>query len=90
MAKRKPNQEVDQTAEQALWNASLQRRRAALHSVLYPPPLGLMPRKIHIEHRIKDILDACHRYIRSGLTPASEWINELAVLSEEHEALCKK
>lgn len=41
------------------------------------PPLGLVPEKIHKEHRIKDILDACSRYISCGKQIPQEWTNEL-------------
>ena len=95
MARQKPKQklpvdqkpEVDQTAEQALWNAAIKRRRDALRSALYPPPLGVMPRKVFLERRVGNILDACVRYKAAGRTPKLEWIEELYTRIEELEGL---
>lgn len=43
--------------------------------------IELMPKKLHQEKRMKDIIDAMKRYSDTGLTIPSEWINELAELN---------
>ena len=42
-----------------------------------PPPIGIMPRKIWLEHRAIDILDAMRRYIESGKEVPEGWLDEL-------------
>ncbi|MBR4614870.1 MAG: hypothetical protein IKO55_04635 [Kiritimatiellae bacterium] len=43
-----------------------------------PPPLGLMPRKIHVQRRTVDILEAMLRYVSAGLAIPDEWKDELS------------
>ena len=46
------------------------------------PPIGLMPRHLHIEKRIFDIKDAMNRYIDQKVPIPLEWYeeyNELAI-----------
>ena len=45
------------------------------------PPIGLMPKKIHQEHRMMDICAAMLRYIEVGLPVPEEWIEELSELA---------
>ncbi len=46
-------------------------------AVRTPPPLGLMPREIHIQKRAADILEAMLRYVREGLEIPQDWRDEL-------------
>lgn len=46
------------------------------------PPIGLKPRKLHDEERIKAICEAVIRYASNGQLPDKEWIDELADLIE--------
>lgn len=41
------------------------------------PPLGLMPRYIHEDKRIADILNAMKRYSEAGYAIPCEWVLEL-------------
>lgn len=41
------------------------------------PPLGLMPRKIHLNHRQRDIVKAIARYQEKGSPLPTEWLQEL-------------
>ena len=43
-----------------------------------PPPLGLMPREIHVQRRTVDILEAMLRYVSAGLVIPDEWKDELS------------
>lgn len=51
-------------------------------------PIGLMPRKIHREHRFYDVCDAISRYYNANLQIPIEWIEEynelLEVLNNEN------
>jgi len=49
------------------------------------PPLGLTPRRIHTEKRIRDILDALMRYNDADLSIPQEWIDELSDLNYEKQ-----
>ncbi|MFW5438109.1 hypothetical protein [Paenibacillus apiarius] len=40
------------------------------------PPLGIMPKRIWIEQRCKEITDAIQRYIEAGHTIPIEWVME--------------
>lgn len=40
------------------------------------PPLGLIPRKIHNQHRANAIHEAVNRYISAGMAVPIEWIEE--------------
>ena len=41
------------------------------------PPVGIMPEKLWHEHRMREILQACDRYLADGITPPREWKDEL-------------
>lgn len=41
------------------------------------PPLGLMPRWLHDATRMKDIMEACCRYINNYQPIPPEWLSEL-------------
>lgn len=41
------------------------------------PPLGIKPRAIHNEERMKEIVAAMQRYIDVGRRPPKEWIEEM-------------
>lgn len=42
------------------------------------PPIGIMPKKFWIEHRIEDLKYAIHRYLNANLYVPNEWYEELA------------
>lgn len=45
------------------------------------PPLGVLPRRIHEEHRLNDLLDAMSRYIEAGFYDFPvEWVQECVEL----------
>jgi len=46
------------------------------------PTIGLKPRKLHDDERIKAICEAVIRYASNGQLPDKEWIEELADLIE--------
>lgn len=48
------------------------------------PPLGVMPRFLHDELRMKDLTDAIRRYIEAGLAYPIEWEQELHELYERY------
>lgn len=41
------------------------------------PPLGLMPKWLHDERRMREILDAMERYATAQMPAPVEWISEL-------------
>lgn len=41
------------------------------------PPLGLMPKWLHDERRMREILDAMDRYAAAKMPVPVEWISEL-------------
>lgn len=45
-------------------------------------PIGLVPRKIHREHRFYDVCDAISRYYNANLQIPVEWIEEYNELLE--------
>ncbi|WP_250538802.1 MULTISPECIES: hypothetical protein [unclassified Caballeronia] len=47
------------------------------------PPLGLVPKYIHDERRLKEILGAIERYSEAQLLIPVEWVTELAGLINE-------
>jgi hypothetical protein len=47
------------------------------------PPIGVMPRKLHAENRMLDILLAITRYIKVGRQFPGEWIDELNDLNRK-------
>ena len=49
------------------------------------PPLGLMPRSIHRDHRIKEILEAMQRYADKQKAIPEEWFEELMELNKQNE-----
>jgi len=50
----------------------------ASHSKVDKPPLGLMPKRIHDQHRQGEIMSAITRYLEVGKTPPKEWALEFA------------
>jgi len=46
------------------------------------PPLGLKPRKLHDESRLKEILAAMTRYAEAGEEIPEKWIIELATVNK--------
>jgi len=51
------------------------------------PPLGLRPRYIVIQHRIREILEAVDRYNDALYIIPQEWLDELCDLSEEQREM---
>ncbi|WP_157645659.1 hypothetical protein [Burkholderia ubonensis] len=47
------------------------------------PPLGLVPKYIHDERRMKEILGAIERYSDAGLPVPVEWVQELSAIIAE-------
>lgn len=47
------------------------------------PPLGLMSRRIWLEHRMAAINEAMGRYIEVGKPIPNDWINELSEINKE-------
>lgn len=47
------------------------------------PPVGLMPRKIWLETRFKEILDAIKRYSDVNKQVPMEWLNELTEINKQ-------
>ncbi|MBR8344215.1 hypothetical protein [Burkholderia ambifaria] len=47
------------------------------------PPLGLVPKYIHDERRMKDILGALERYSDASLPVPTEWVQELSSIINE-------
>ena len=43
-------------------------------------PLGVMPRFLHDELRIKDLKDAIERYVEAGMNYPPEWDEEIKEL----------
>lgn len=55
------------------------------------PPLGLKPAWVHKLERMREILEAMDRYIRSspcGQRIPQEWIDELSALNEDLPEKC--
>jgi hypothetical protein len=50
------------------------------------PPLGLMPKNIHNQRRILDILSAIERYVKADMPIMPEWLDELAELTDQKES----
>jgi len=40
------------------------------------PPLGLMPRRIHNENRMREVYEAIQRYRKEGKMVPGDWIDE--------------
>lgn len=50
------------------------------------PPLGIIPHKLWIEGRIRNLEEAIVRYITSGnIMEARDWVSEVIELRNEHE-----
>ena len=47
------------------------------------PPLGLKPKRIHDEHRQKEIIEALARFAVAKKIPPNEWFDELKSLNKE-------
>jgi len=47
---------------------------------LFKPPLGIMPERIHKEHRVAEISRAIHDYAQRGKFISPEWSDELVEL----------
>ncbi|WP_156438063.1 hypothetical protein [Burkholderia sp. BDU5] len=47
------------------------------------PPLGLVPKYIHDERRMKEILGAIERYSDASLPVPAEWVQELSAIIAE-------
>lgn len=56
-----------------------------LENKIKRPLIGLMPRKLHNEARIKDIIEAMARFIDESKQIPIEWIDELSELSRWNE-----
>lgn len=56
-----------------------------MSDVIVKPPLGLMPRFIHDEKRMHEILDACNRFIQASRPVPIEWIEELNELMVKYQ-----
>ena len=50
--------------------------KAATGSSITKPPLGIMPKYIHDEKRIDEILDAISRFGSAGVSIPVKWIEE--------------
>ena len=46
------------------------------------PPLGCIPKWLHVEERIKHLSDGIKRYRKANLEPLKEWLIEYYELSE--------
>lgn len=51
-----------------------------LWTSLETPPLGLRPKKIALEARLKEVLEAMLRYVQAGKSIPGEWVTELSEL----------
>ena len=52
------------------------------------PPLGIIPKKLHDEERLKQIVEAIIRYVESHERISSHWIDEYhELIIKEHELL---
>lgn len=47
---------------------------------LKKPPLGLKPKKLHRQERMRDILRAMLRYTEAGITIPREWVKEFGTI----------
>ena len=47
------------------------------------PPLGLTPKFIHRDRRVREIVEAMFRYTTDGLDFPAEWAEELLELLEQ-------
>ncbi|MER0468115.1 hypothetical protein ABR330_15870 [Bacillus cabrialesii subsp. cabrialesii] len=51
-----------------------------LKSQIVEPPLGVIPKWLHDEHRIKDLKAAINRYLDNNHEVSAEWIDEYNLL----------
>ncbi|MEC1709848.1 hypothetical protein P9E09_20040 [Bacillus mojavensis] len=51
-----------------------------LKSQIEEPPLGVIPKWLHDEHRIKDLKAAINRYLGNNHEVSAEWIDEYNLL----------
>ena len=56
-----------------------------LENKIKRPPIGLVPRKLHNESRIKDIIEAMSRFMYESKQIPLDWIDELYELSKWNE-----
>jgi hypothetical protein len=49
------------------------------------PPLGITPKWLYDEQRLKSLYDAIKRYMDAGLLPNQEWMQEMYQLSKDVE-----
>lgn len=55
-----------------------------------PPPTGLKPQWLHIEHRITDIWEAMDKHIHAMYPIPVEWIQEYNELVEKYKQIKKE
>ena len=48
------------------------------------PPLGVMPKYVHDQHRMSDLFNAVLRYMTEGCKLPKEWIAEIDKLLNEY------
>ena len=41
------------------------------------PPVGILPRKLHVQSRVNDIISAMNRYNLAGKSIPNNWFEEL-------------
>lgn len=49
------------------------------------PPLGVVPRHIHDEQRLRDLKECVANYMQAGLTILPEWVEEYNELIKRKE-----
>ena len=64
------------------WQREKDRIALLMERIAIKPTIGLKPRKLHDEERIKAICEAVIRRAGNGQLPDKEWIEELADLIE--------
>lgn len=45
------------------------------------PPIGIIPRYIHDERRLKELTEAMNRYTKAGIPIPCEWVDEYAYIT---------
>jgi len=65
----------------------LQPNNCCLTAPLLKPPLGLRPRFVVLEERIKEINKAIERYRQAQKTIPAEWYNEKSLINDELDLL---
>ncbi len=51
---------------------------------LKKPPIGLIPKFIHVQKRQKEIMAAISRYLDAGINPPKEWADEFASYCDQN------